>query len=393
MNWQNCARMIFVGLSDSYEQQYQATRRCWRFGQERVVQSHIVIGSQEGAVKKNIERKEKLAAEMFANMIEHMNLYQLDAAKRHEMAVEYERAEGDDWLLYLGDSYHLLDNIEENSVGLSVFSPPFPGMYAYTNSAADVGNSRTIEELVTHFEMIAEKLLPVVKPGRHCCVHLTQMPMFKWIDGVIGLRDFRGAVIEMMSRVGWIFYGEVTIDKDPQVKAIRTKDRGLLFKTLATDASHLHPALADYLLQFRKPGENEEPIRAGVSEKYGNKDGWITADEWIEWAAPVWYDRKETDVLNVRDSKDERDEKHLCPLQLWVIERALKLWSNPGDLVLSPFAGIGSEGVAALRYDRRFVGMELKRSYYDVACKNLEATSKHGRLQPRLDLQMVEETG
>jgi len=390
MNWQNCARMIFVGLSDSYEQQYQATRRCWRFGQKRPVQVHIVIGNQEGAVKDNVERKERHAAEMFSNMLEHMNLYQLDSATRQEMAVEYEEANGDEWKMYLGDSFYLLDEVEDDSIGLSVFSPPFPGMYAYTNSAADLGNSRNIEEMVEHFSAMSEKLLRVLMPGRHCCIHLTQIPAFKWIDGYIGLKDFRGAVISMMQSQGWIFYGEVTIDKDPQVKAIRTKDRGLLFKTLATDASHLHPALADYMLQFRKPGENLEPIKAGVSEKYGNPDGWITAEEWIKWAAPVWYDRRETNVLNVRDSKDARDEKHLCPLQLWVIERAVKLWSNPGDVVLSPFAGIGSEGVGALRWDREFIGMELKRSYFEVACKNIEATAKSGRVQGRFQFEAGE---
>lgn len=394
MNWQGCARMAFVGLSDSYEQMYQATRRCWRFGQERPVEAHIVIGEAEGNVRENIARKEAQASAMFENLIEHVKLYQLDQAERMEMDVDQESLSGDDWQMYLGDSYFSIDQVDDESVGLAVFSPPFPGMYAYTNSAADLGNTQSIQEMIDHFRFFVgeDKLLRILKPGRHCCVHLTQVPAFKGVDGYIGVKDFRGAVIQMMEESGWIYYGEVCIDKDPQVKAIRTKDRGLLFKTLATNASHLHPALADYLLQFRKPGEDPEPIRAGISEKYDNPQGWVTADEWIEWAAPVWYRAgagvpggiRETDVLNVAQARDEKDEKHLCPLQLGVIERAVLLWSNPNDIVFSPFAGIGSEGVGALRHNRRFIGCELKRSYFDAACKNLEAVSKSGRLQPKL---------
>ncbi|MGH8527828.1 MAG: DNA methyltransferase, partial [Gammaproteobacteria bacterium] len=223
------------------------------------------------------------------------------------------------------------------------------------------------------------ELLRTLKPGRTCAVHLTQGVAFKGTDGYSGIKDFRGAVIRTMESAGFVYYGEVCIDKCPQLKAIRTKDHGLLFKSLATDASKMHMALADYVLQFRKPGDNPEPIRAGVSEKYGNPDGWITQEEWIEWAAPVWqrqtdkYQRgiRETNVLNVRVAREEKDERHLCPLQLDVIERCVKLWSNPGDLVLSPFAGIGSEGHVALKYNRRFVGVELKRSYFEVACRNL----------------------
>jgi hypothetical protein len=280
----------------------------------------------------------------------------------------------------LGDCVERAADIETGSVGLSVFSPPFPGMYVYSDSERDMGNSRSVEELVEHYAYLIPELLRVLMPGRSCCVHLTQTIRVKYLDGYSGLRDFRGAVIKAMEDGGFIYYGEVAIDKDPQVKAIRTKDQGLLFKSLANDASRMHMALADYLLQFRKPGENPEPIRAGISERYGNPDGWITAEEWIEWAAPVWYRAsehypggiRETDVLNAAVARDAPDERHIAPLQLGVVERAVKLWSNPGDLVLSPFAGIGSEGVGALRADRRFVGIELKPSYFKTACHNLK---------------------
>lgn len=291
-----------------------------------------------------------------------------------------ERA-GDHWRLLLGDCVERTADIDTESVGLAVFSPPFPGMYVYSDSERDMGNSRSVEELVDHYRFLIPELLRVLMPGRSCCVHLTQTLRVKYLDGYSGLRDFRGAVIAAMEAEGFIYYGEVAIDKDPQVKAIRTKDQGLLFKSLATDASRMHMALADYLLQFRKPGDNPEPIRAGISERYGNPEGWITAEEWIEWAAPVWYRAsehypggiRETDVLNAAVARDAPDERHIAPLQLGVIERAVKLWSNPHDVVFSPFAGIGSEGVGALRNNRRFVGVELKPSYFETACRNLTA--------------------
>jgi DNA modification methylase len=373
MNWQHCAHMAFVGLSDSWEQMYQATRRCWRFGQASEVQRYLIISETEGAVMKNLARKEAQAGEMMDELVAHMAGLSLQAQQRDEMTYEETQASGRDWTLYLGDSVHLLDSIETESVGLSVFSPPFPGMYAYTNSPHDMGNTKGIQEMLDQFRYLAspEKLLRVTMPGRMCCIHLTQAPAFKHADGYIGLKDFRGDVIALMQAQGWIYYGEVTIDKDPQVKAQRTKERGLMFKTLATDSSLMRMAMADYLIYFMKPGANPKPIRAGVSVKHGNANGWITNEEWIEWAHPVWYGIKESNVLNVRIAREAEDERHLCPLQLDVIDRAIKLWSAPGDLVLDPFNGVGSVGYEALRLGRRYVGIELKRSYFETACRNL----------------------
>jgi DNA modification methylase len=281
--------------------------------------------------------------------------------------------------MMLGDCVERLADVEAESVGLSVFSPPFPTMYVYTDQARDMGNVADVREMIAHYEFLLPELMRVLMPGRTVAVHLAQAQSRR-VDGLeVGLIDFRGETIAAMTRAGFTFYGEVTIDKNPQIKAVRTKDRGLLFKSLATDSAHMRMAQADYLLQFRKPGENPHPIRAGISEKYGNRDGWITPEEWIEWAAPVWYRQsehypggiRETDVLNVSAARDERDERHLCPLQLGVIERAVKLWSAPGEMVLSPFAGVGSEGFRALQLGRRFTGVELKRSYFDTACRNL----------------------
>ncbi|MBA3570821.1 MAG: site-specific DNA-methyltransferase [Pyrinomonadaceae bacterium] len=302
-------------------------------------------------------------------------------------------ARGKDWTFYLGDSVKRVDEIESNSVGLSVFSPPFPGMYVYTNSEHDMGNVQSVEDMVEHFRYLMgkDKLLRIMMPGRHAMIHLTQGVAQKGRDGYIGLKDFRGSVIRMMEGEGWIYYGEIAIQKNPQVKAIRTKDRGLMFKTLANDSSHMHVALADYVLQFRKPGENLYPIRAGISTKYDNPDGWITNEEWIEWAHPIWTDINETNVLNVTQARDTNDERHLCPLQLDVIERCIKLWSNPGEVVFSPFGGIGSEGYMALKLKRKAILVELKESYWKSGIANLERASQESSQKTLFDLMIGEE--
>lgn len=381
MNWQHCHRMAFVGLSDSYEQQYQAIRRCWRFGQTQPVDVHVVTAEAEGAVVANIQRKEKQATEMFDNIVRHMAVHaEVNRTEKMEMQIDNDVATGDGWTLYLGDSVETIDNIESESVGFTIFSPPFPGMYAYTNSVHDIGNVRNINELIEHFSFLMPKLLRITMPGRLCAIHLTQEPVFKGKDGFVGRRDFRGETIRRMEDAGWIYWSEVTIDKNPQIKAARTKEHTLLFKTLATDSSNNAPCLADYLLVFKKPGENPKPIRAGIHANYDNPNGWITGEEWIEWAGAVWYGAhrgipggiNETDVLNVRQARETDDERHLAPLQLGVIARAIKLWSAPDDLVYSPFAGIGSEGYEALKLGRQFVGGELKRSYWQSAIENLE---------------------
>jgi hypothetical protein len=281
-------------------------------------------------------------------------------------------ANGPLWTAHLADCVEVAHELEPDSIGLSVFSPPFPGMYVYTNSRRDMGNVTDIAQMIEHFRFLSEPLLRATMPGRTCAVHLTQINAKKGVDGYIGLKDFRGATIAMMEEVGWIYYGEVAIDKNPQVKAIRTKDRGLLFKTLATDSAHMHMAMADYVLQFRKPGDNPSPIPAGISAKYGNEDGWITAEEWVRWARPIWYAADWADVLNVQQARETDDERHLAPLQLGVIERAVKLWSAPGELVFSPFMGIGSEGYIAVKLGRRFVGSELKPGYWQHAVRNLK---------------------
>lgn len=396
MNWQHCAHMAFVGLSDSYEQLYQAERRCWRFGQRRPVQVYVVTSELEGAIVRNIQRKEQEATAMFAALIDEMQAFTelRSHLRRDEMVYREDEARGANWRLLLGDSIARTDEIESDSIGLSVYSPPFPGMYAYTNSAHDIGNTTDIAEFLEHYRYLVPKLLRITMPGRMTCVHLMQLTAMKSRDGYIGIKDYRGKVIEMYESAGWIYAGEVTIDKNPQVQATRNKERGLLFKTLATDSSLMRMALADYLIYFRKPGENPIPIRAGISSRYDNPNGWITEQEWIEWAAPVWYRQtkdypggiRETDVLNVAQARETDDERHLCPLQLGVIERAIKLWSAPGDTVFSPFNGIGSEGYQALRLGRKYIGIELKESYWRSAIRNLKAIEEQAERANFLNL-------
>ncbi|MCA1571172.1 MAG: site-specific DNA-methyltransferase [Chloroflexi bacterium] len=273
-------------------------------------------------------------------------------------------AYGEGWRLMLGDSCERLAELDDQSIDLSVFSPPFASLYTYSPSARDLGNSHSREDFLEHFGYAVRELLRLTKPGRIACVHVQQIATSKAVHGTIGLTDFRGQVIARFMRDGWIFHGETTVDKDPQAQAIRTKAQALMFQTLHRDSSMTRPALADYLLLFRAPGENQVQIKPDV-----------TNEEWIEWARPVWLGIRETATLNARLGREEADERHICPLQLPFIERCVRLWSNPGELVLSPFAGIGSEGVVALRNGREFVGCELKASYWQQAKSQLEGVT------------------
>lgn len=271
-------------------------------------------------------------------------------------------ARGETWHLMLGDSCERLAEIPDDSIDLSVYSPPFASLFTYSPSPRDLGNSYDRAEFLEHYGFIIDHMLRVTKPGRISCVHVQQLTTTKATHGVVGMTDFRGQVIAAHQDHGWIFHGEVTVDKDPQAQAIRTKAQSLMFQTLNRDSASSRPALADYLLIFRKPGDNAVPVKPDVDN-----------ETWIQWARPVWLDISETDTLNARAGRDEGDERHICPLQLPFIERCVRLYSNRGETVLSPFAGIGSEGVGAIRWGRRFVGCELKRSYWETACRNLIA--------------------
>ena len=267
---------------------------------------------------------------------------------------------GEAWALYNGDSADVLRYLPDQSIDLSIFSPPFQSLFTYSPSERDLGNSHDPALFWQHFRFISEQLLRLMKPGRVVCVHVAQLVSTKAYHGEIGLIDFRGDTIRHFREAGFIHHGEVVIDKDPQAQAIRTKSKSLLFVQLEKDASWLRPALADFILLFRAPGENATPIHPDISR-----------DDWISWARPIWYGIRESDTLNVAVARENDDERHICPLQLGTIERCVRLWSNAGETVLSPFAGIGSEGYESIRLGRKFVGVELKPSYFRVACRNL----------------------
>ena len=282
-----------------------------------------------------------------------------------------------DWTLENDDCVEALARVEDETVDLSVYSPPFMSLYTYTASERDLGNCSSDAEFFAHYRFVIDDLLRVTKPGRHTCVHVAEVTSTLSTHGVIGLIDFPGKVIAAYLAAGWTYHGRVTIDKDPQAQAIRTHSKGLLFVQMRKDSTWSRPALADTILIFRKPGENAVPVT------HDTEASALTNNEWIEWARPIWYGIRESDTLNVAVAREDDDERHICPLQLGTIERCIRLWSNPGDLVLSPFAGIGSEGFEAIRLGRRYLGFELKPSYFDTALKNLhtaEGLRRQGQL-------------
>lgn len=278
-------------------------------------------------------------------------------------AMDY--AQGNNWMLYNGDSSEVLPNLPDNSVDLALFSPPFSSTYTYSPSIRDLGNVGSDEEFWAQFQYITDELLRIVKPGRLVAMHVANLPAYESTHGASGRRDFRGDTIRHFEQAGFIYHSEITIDKNPQAQAIRTHSKGLLFVQLQRDSAAMWQAWADYVVVMRAPGKNAEPI-----------DTDLTQEEWIEYARPVWYGIRETDVLGVNQARESDDERHLCPLQLPVIERCVRLWSGKGEVVLSPFAGIGSEGYGAILQQRKFIGVELKPAYFRVAAKNLAAAER-----------------
>lgn len=377
LNWQHCSDMAFVGLSDSYEQFYQAVRRCWRFGQTRAVNVYTIAAETEGAVVANIKRKEADALRMAENMVEHM--HDLNEAALHgassRFKTEYTRLQtsAPGWDLWLGDCVEVVSEMALESIDFTVYSPPFASLYTYSASDRDMGNCKDDETFMEHYRFLVQQLFRVTKPGRLLSFHCMNLPTSKTHFGYIGIRDFRGELIRLHEQEGWIYHSEVCIWKDPVTAMQRTKALGLLWKQLKKDSAMSRQGIADYLVTMRKPGENLAPVEHTAEE--------FPVEEWQKIASPVWMDINPSDTLQFRSAREHNDERHIAPLQLEVIRRAIRLWSNPGDLVLSPFAGIGSEGYIALQMGRRFVGVELKKSYYEQAVKNLaRAKQDHGEL-------------
>lgn len=383
MNFQHCHNTAFVGLSDSWEQYYQAIRRFYRFGQTKEVNVHIINAESEGAVVENIRRKDLQNEEMGMQMVKHMS----SAMKKEifgmtEQKSEYERdvVKTANYELHLSDCVELATEIESGTVDYTIFSPPFESMYVFSNHIHDMGNS-TRDQFYQHFKYLVDEMFRITRDGRLLSFHCMNLPTSKVNDGYIGIRDFRGELIRLFQSAGWIYHSEVCIWKDPVVAMQRTKALGLLHKTIRKDSSMSRQGIADYLVTMRKPGLNDKPIQhyrdIHEAKEYDNDEEKIFPVEmWQQYASPVWMDIKQGRTLNFKAGKDEDDQKHICPLQLDVIERAMDLWTTKGDLVFSPFTGIGSEGYVAVSKGRRFIGSELKKSYFELARKNLADAKK-----------------
>lgn len=274
----------------------------------------------------------------------------------------------DRYAIYNGDSCEILPGIPSNSVHFEIYSPPFASLYTYSNSERDLGNCKSDSEFFEHFEFIIKELYRVLMPGRIMAVHCMNLPTSKERDGYIGIKDFRGELIRAFQKEGFIYHSEVCIWKDPVIAMQRTKALGLLHKQLKKDSCMSRQGIPDYLVAMRKPGDNPERVE--------HTNELFPVSIWQRYASPIWTDINPSDTLQATSCRDEKDERHVCPLQLTVIRRALNLWSNPGDTVLSPFMGIGSEGVVALQNGRRFVGVELKPSYYEQSVKNCAAVTE-----------------
>ena len=283
---------------------------------------------------------------------------------------------GKNFAIYNGDCVEVVKGIPDHIVGFSIFSPPFASLYTYSNSARDMGNCKTDAEFMENFSFLVEELARVMMPGRIVAFHCMNLPTSKERDGFIGIKDFRGELIRCFQKCGFIFHSETCIWKDPLIAATRTKALGLMHKQLCKDSSMSRCGIPDYLVAVRAPGENPQPISHpdGLTEFYGENEptsGNLSHERWRRYASPVWMDINPSNTLQKESAREHDDERHICPLQLDVIDRGIHLWSNPGDVVLSPFAGIGSEGYESLRLGRRFIGIELKKSYFDQAVKNL----------------------
>jgi DNA methylase/Helicase conserved C-terminal domain len=367
LNWQHCNQVAFVGLSDSYEQIYQAIRRCYRFGQKNPVKVYMIAHPKEGPVLENIKRKEKQAEEMATELIGFMRQFQsnnVNMMERQTAKYETNKTSGDGFELYLGGCVDVSKQLPDDSMDYSIFSPPFASLYTYSNSSRDMGNSKDRSEFYYHFEFLAKELFRIMRPGRNVSVHCMNLPTSKVRDGYIGISDFRGDLIRLFQKVGFIYHSEVVVWKDPVVAMQRTKALGLLWKQIQKDSSMNRQGIPDYVVTLRKPGVNTKPI-AHTKEEF-------PVLKWQHYASPVWFDIKQSNTLNFRSAREEEDERHICPLQLDLIQRCLDLWSAKGDVVFSPFAGVGSEGFVSLQMNRKFVGIELKKSYFNLAVKNLK---------------------
>lgn len=361
LNYQNCHNQIFASLDFSFESTYQGIRRSYRFGQTQAVNIHLVITDTMQNIKSQFIEKQNQFLEMrrAMNAATNRNVKGQIKLTKMETTKEYINESVE---MRLGDCVQLIQQVPSDSVGFSIFSPPFAELYTYSDKLEDMGNSKDYNEFFIAFKYLVKELYRVLWDGRNVAVHCMDLPIQKGKEGYIGLRDFSGMILQAFTEVGFIYHSRVTIWKNPVTEMQRTKALGLLHKQVKKDASMSRVGIPDYLMIFRKDeGEHQHPIHCNIS-----------VDTWQKYASPVWMDINYTNTLNAAAGRDENDEKHICPLQLETIERAITLWTNEGDAVLTPFMGIGSEVYQAIKMNRKGIGFELKDSYFAEAVKNIK---------------------
>ena len=358
MNYQNCHNQIYASLDFSFEATYQGIRRSYRFGQTEHVNIYLITTDTMQNVKRSFDAKQKAFKDMQAYMTEatNRNIKNKLQLTKMEVSKSYKSEYCD---IRLGDCVQLIRDIPDESIGFSIFSPPFAELYTYSDKIEDMGNSKDYKEFFTAFKYLVSELYRVMWSGRNVAVHCMDLPIQKGKEGYIGLRDFSGMILEAFQEVGFVYHSRVTIWKNPVTEMQRTKALGLLHKQVKKDASMSRVGIPDYLMVFRKDGEHKHPVNCNIS-----------VDTWQKYASPVWMDINYSNTLNAQSGRESNDEKHICPLQLETIERAITLWTNEGDTVLTPFLGIGSEVYESIKMGRFGIGFELKESYFNEAIRN-----------------------
>jgi DNA modification methylase len=363
MNYQNCRNQIFASLDFSFEGLYQAIRRSYRFGQKNEVNIYLITTDTMANVKTAIDTKQKqfeIMQDEMAKAVNHNLSGQIMKVGDFDITEE-----NNEWYsIQRGDCVQLIQNVKDESIGLSIFSPPFAELYTYSNHVEDMGNSKDYNEFLHQFSFLIKQLYRVMMSGRNVAVHCMDLPVQKGKHGYIGLRDFSGLLLRAFEDAGFIYASRITIWKDPVIEMQRTKALGLLHKQVKKDSTMSRVGIPDYVMIFRKDGERNNPVT--------NTD--LSVDLWQKYASPVWMDINYSNTLQgFRNGREENDEKHICPLQLDTIERLIHLYSNKGDTLLTPFMGIGSEVYQAVKMNRKGIGFELKESYFDLAKANLKA--------------------
>lgn len=360
LNYQNCHNQIFASLDFSFESTYQGIRRSYRFGQKNQVNIYLITTDTMQNVKGIFEKKQAefrkmqdaMALAMGRNINKGITLTTMNVDNEYKSEFCHVK---------LGDCVKRIQEVPTESIGFSIFSPPFAELYTYSDKLEDMGNCKDYEEFFTAFKFLVKELYRVMWSGRNVAVHCMDLPIQKGKEGFIGLRDFSGMILQAFTEAGFIYHSRVTIWKNPVTEMQRTKALGLLHKQVKKDASFSRVGIPDYLMVFRKDGDNQHPIHCDID-----------VDTWQKWASPVWMDIDYSNTLNREGSRENNDEKHICPLQLDTIERAICLWSNKGDTVLTPFLGVGSEVYEAVKLERFGVGFELKESYFQCAINNIK---------------------